>query len=50
MKAITLAALFAGNKIARAAAFAAVAGMCWMPAGWAGGVRNGIRRSATTIP
>ena len=32
MKAITLSALFAGNKIARAAAFAAVAGMCWMPA------------------
>ena len=47
MKAITLAALFAGNKIARAAAFAAVAGMCWMPA--LGGMDDVVLKCETNI-
>ena len=47
MKAITLSALFAGNKIARAAAFAAVAGMCWMPA--SGGMDDVVLKCETNI-
>ena len=47
MKAITLSALFAGNKIARAAAFAAVAGMCWMPA--LGGMDDVVLKCETNI-
>ena len=47
MKAITLAALFAGNKIARTAAFAAVAGMCWMPA--LGGMDDVVLKCETNI-